>query len=256
LVRSNIKWASLFAGSKEESALSVAPILLLISATGTEDALLIDWISKHGTFSSSVLLLVSILPFPELTLRLTVRLEAEISDGMSVMFRYYDPRVFEALVTIFDDKQKSEFLGVADCWWYVNRSGEMISVPSVHQEIDTCPFPVKISSHQEFAFIDASELDQIAHLIKTVLPNHYDNLDAATRFQFIRRHSKAAAQFGILATSEAAMYCILALLYGENFADSEEWSVKLRSLIPEKLMLSDIVIYTESTSGNFDEVSI
>lgn len=224
LVRRRIPWISLFEGSKEDAALAVAPLLFALHAGGVQaESGLLRWVSEHGTFTSSILLLSSPLAMEELTRPLTLRMRARVSEDMDVLLRYFDPRVFEALLEVFTPSQREAFLGVADCWWYVNRRGEVVRQPAEAETCDTFESPLLLSASQEFALLDRSEIDQVASQLRLLMPDHYLRLNGARRADFLRRHIDDAKAAGIDSTHELSLYCGLALLHGDDFALAPHW---------------------------------
>lgn len=218
-------WVSLFHGSNEENALSVAPILvaLNIQTVTTTTNPLLDWLCERSTYASSLLLLASPLMLDELTPRLTARLDAKLPDNVNVMLRYFDTRVFAALISVLDDAQKTEFLSPASQWWYMDRRGALQTIAATFALQDTFVAPLKLNSNQQNSLIDASEPDQIAELLQDAVPNEYDEIPYPNRFDFITRHTQIADSFGIKATHEKSFYCALALINGEDFASQPAW---------------------------------
>jgi hypothetical protein len=142
---------------------------------------------------------------------------------MNVLLRYFDPRVFEALVPELDAGQSRAFLGVADCWWYVDRTGNLVPQRAAYDAADSFDSPLVLSAPQEFALVDASEVDQVAAQVRATVPDLYMRMGAPQRVTFLRRQMAAANTAGIVATQEVALYCGLALLYGEEFALASPW---------------------------------
>ena len=136
----NIKrnWISLFEGSKEENALSVAPILFSIPADyeSFKNRDFLTWLGKKGTYTSSVVLIASPLNIEELARRLKLRLDAMLPDDMAIMLRFFDPRVFEELSKVLLPEQKELFLSVGYQWWYIDRRGQLQNVASVFLDSD------------------------------------------------------------------------------------------------------------------------
>jgi len=219
LLKSGPPWASLFQQRAEESALAAAPLLFPLDQT---EVRFLDWLARHGTYTSSMLMLSTPLDLHALRDRLAARLRARVSEQMNVMLRFFDPRVFEALVEVLDDVQRERFLGPADGWWYLDRSGELASRPAryVAGEDDG---PLELSAAQEFALLDASEIDQVAAQLQSLLPDAYIGMTPPERVRFLRRHLRAAKDSGVVATHEVSLYCGLALLHGEDFAQMSPW---------------------------------
>lgn len=229
LDRTNAQWISLFAGSRDEGALEVAPLLILIDAnhdTFQRQAML-NWICKNGTFASSLLFMVSPLPMAELARRLALRLDATLPDNMEIVLRYFDSRVFEQLVAVLSDEQKRAFLNVANRWWFVDRRGEVQAVDAKFSEAESHEIPLNLSAQQEGEMLDASEPDQVAAFLRPVVPVEYANLAPELRYDFIVRHMGAARLLGIQATHELALYCVMPLLHGEQFATQAPWPAVL-----------------------------
>lgn len=229
LDRTNAQWISLFAGSRDEGALEVAPLLILIDANQDpfQRQAMLNWIGEHGTFASSLLFMVSPLPMVELARRLALRLDATLPDNMEIVLRYFDSRVFEQLVAVLSDEQKRAFLNVANRWWFVDRRGEVQAVDANFSEVESHEIPLYLSAQQEGAMLDASEPDQVAAFLRPVVPVEYANLPPELRYDFIVRHMGAARLLGIQATHELALYCVMPLLHGEQFATQAPWPAVL-----------------------------
>lgn len=228
LLGSTSSWSSLFNGSSEEAALSAAPILFPVAGTGepANDGLLL-WIAKHGTYTSSLLLLSSPLGLDALRKRLAFRLYAQVSEEMNVLLRFFDPRVFESLLTVLEEPQRAVLLNPADCWWYCDRGGVLRRQACIHAEAD---LRLSLSAAQEFALLDASEIDQVSAQLQSMLPDAYLRIGAGSREAFFRRHMAQASAAGIAATHEVALFCGLALLHGESFMHTPYWQTVLANV--------------------------
>jgi hypothetical protein len=220
LTKTKVEWISLFDGSREENALSVAPILFAIPAdpTVSTNQQFAQWLGKHGTYTSSVLLLASPIGIAQLARRLALRLDAMLPGDMAIMLRFFDPRIFEELVTTLAPKQKQVFLSIASAWWFIDRRGHLQQVDSCFADTDQFEAPLILTAAQESALIDASEPDQVAEMLLAGVPEAYQALPQSLRYDFITRHMAAAKTVGMKATHELALYCSLALLFGEEFA--------------------------------------
>lgn len=224
LMRANVPWTSLFAGSHEAAAMTAAPLLFPLDDEGRKaHSRLLPWVAKHGSYTSSMIMLSSPLALDELGRRLARRMHARISENMDVLLRYFDPRVFEALVPELEAEQRDAFLSVADCWWYVDRTGNLVPQRAAYDAADSFDSPIVLSAPQEFALVDASEIDQVAAQVQSTVPDLYMRMGAPQRVAFLRRQMAAASTEGIVATHELALYCGLALLYGEDFSLESPW---------------------------------
>ena len=224
LMRARVPWSNLFAGSQEQAALQVAPLLFLIDdECMKEHSRLLSWVAQHGTYTSCMLLLSSPLSLNELGHRLARRVHFRISEQTDVLLRFFDPRVFEALASELAPPQRKAFLGVADCWWYINRSGDLRQQLAGYDPDDAFNTPMLLSAQQEFALVEASEVDQVAAQVQATVPDVYIRMGAPQRVSFLRRQMAAANAAGVSGTHDVALYCGLALLYGEDFALEPSW---------------------------------
>jgi hypothetical protein len=250
LQRSKIEWVSLFEGTTQVNALSVAPLLVCIqtrSPTLRYDWLL-RWICEIGTYSSSLMLIASPVSIRVLAERLTARLDAKISEDMDVLLRYFDPRIFEQLVRCLSIEQRASFLGAANAWWYVNRIGELQAVEAQFYEKDAFHSPLTLSARQEHELVGASEIDQVEEQLRLAVPKEFERLLGAERHCFLARHIDAAREFRITSTRELVLYCALALVYGADFSVRPEWAPKLDLIREGKNDLSGVVASLNESS--------
>jgi hypothetical protein len=254
LTQTKTEWVSLFDGSGEENAISVAPLLFRIEVdkSGIQHRGLANWIGEHGTYSSSLLLLASPLPLEQLARRLAVRLDAVLPQDMDITLRFFDPRIFEQLMQVLSAEQKHAFLSVAHGWWFADRRGQLQEVSAVFSEADLFEAPLILSMVQEHALLDASEPDQVVDLLQSTVQDEYLALPAQDRHDFIVRHMTAARLLGIEATHELALYCALALLQGEQFATQKHWQAALQEVQSGKLSLAqaaELIEQNDSITG-------
>lgn len=240
LIRAKAEWLSLFEGSTEENALSAAPLLIKMKVESgkIKHRILVDWLAEHATYSSSLLFFASPLSMPELAHRLAARLDAVLPEEMEILLRFFDPRIFEELMSALTAEQKQNFLSLAHCWWFVDRRGQLQKVEATFADNEPFQAPLILTVVQESALLDASEPDQVAQLLRATVPEEYALLAASMRHDFILRHMKAAIQLKIKATHELALYCGLALLYGEDFAEQKNWQSLLQEVQIGKLSLT------------------
>ncbi|MFC0131971.1 hypothetical protein CR105_16250 [Massilia eurypsychrophila] len=250
LQRSKIEWVSLFEGTTQVNALSVAPLLVCIQTRSPtlRDDWLLRWICETGAYSSSLMLIASRLSMRVLAERLTARLDAKISEDMDVLLRYFDPRVFEQMVRVLSVEQLASFFSVASAWWYVNRIGELQAVEAQFSEIDAFGSPLMLSARQEHELVEASEIDQIEEQLRRSVPDEFARLVGAERHRFLVRHIDAAREFRITSTRELILYCALALVYGPDFSTRPEWAPKLDLIREGKNELSDVVASLNESS--------
>jgi hypothetical protein len=243
LVRTGSEWRSLFGGTREEGALSVAPLLFCIDPLKRS---ILTWVAEHGTFASALLFVTSPLAIDPLASRLAQRLDARISDDADVLLRFHDPRIFEQLLIVLSAHQRQEFLCCANTWWYVARTGELHEVSAKFQSTDAFIPPLLLSASQEFALLDASENDQVIEQLSAAMPDLYSELLPPQRYDFVTRHVTAARQWKIASPYELALYCAVALFIGDNFASVPMWDEILQKVSAGEIRFADAVAQTDA----------
>lgn len=240
LTKMDAEWVSLFEGSRDAGALEVAPILFPVYEDENKNGwkALFDWISEIGQYSTSVLLMVSPLPMRELASRLARRLDAKLPDAIEIFLRYFDTRIFEQLLVTLAQDQRASFLGIANCWWFLDRSGEIRQVAATLLEENLAFVPLKFTQEQQDELLDACEPDQIAALLQEFVPHEFNNLAPENRHYFIIRQMEIARNFGITLTHEIALFCALTLMHGEDFTNEERWSQIMSSVQAGKISLT------------------
>jgi hypothetical protein len=241
LLKTSLKWISLFDGTLEKSAPAAAPILVL---AGSKERFgmsrrLCDWIARNGTYTSTVLILSSPLQFESLATRLKARLLVTLSDDMDAMLRFFDPRIFETLTKVLSSEQSKSFFSPADRWYYVDRAGELMQVTSNFSREENFSPPLVLNQCQEFALLDESEIDQVLDLLRSNLPTLLAALPLNNQSAYVSRKIELAKRCGFRSVSEFAICVAICLLKGEEFAGSSLWQVFIEKLKKDELDLSE-----------------
>lgn len=248
------RWVSLFEGTRDESALAVAPLLIMIDseALAFRTKPLLNWIIEHGRYASSVSFLRSPLPMQELARRLSLRLDVMLPGDMELILRFFDGRVLESLLLSLAPVQKAAFLNVAHHWWYLNRAGEVVSVPAHFAEVDSIEVPLVLNAPQEEQMLTACEPDQIAASLLSCVPNEYQALPPQRRHKYILENVSRGRTLKLSNVYDLSLYCSLALLYGSVFFEHPAWQVALSDVKNGKLTLTEAAMAMEQ-SMQFEE---
>lgn len=238
-----LAWTSLFEGTAQANALSVAPLLILIGSASQKlrYGAFFTSVCERGAYNSCLMLIASPLSLSELASRLTARLEAKISEDMDVLLRFFDPRVFEQLVHCLSNEQRKDFLSAGSAWWFVDRRGELQAVDAQFSHAESFYLPLVLSERQEDELVDASQIDQVEEQLRLSVPSELSRVPPSKRHDFIRKHMVAASDFRITSTRELMLYCAVALVYGEDFSARPEWSSNLVLIREGKLSLTSVV---------------
>jgi hypothetical protein len=220
-----LNWTSLFKGSRDEGALEVAPILVPIRS-GEQllpSKTVMNWLLKQGRYSSSLLFLYSPLDTADLARRLAMRLDVSLPEGIEMLLRFFDGRVFETLLKVLQAEQRLGFLSPARAWWLVDRVGHLRLCDSCFSAIESPLIPIVLNTAQEAALIDASEIDQVAMLLSAMMPSEFESKHEVERVSFLTKNIASARSYRIVAPNDLTMYCAMALTYGDGFDQVSPW---------------------------------
>lgn len=250
LAETSAEWASLFEGTKERGALSVAPILVLVCGSGIlrMQRRLSEWIGEHGIYTSSLMMLESSLPISSLACRLTKRLDVRLSENMVAMLRFFDPRVFEKLVKILSVEQARAMLSPAEKWSYVDRKGRVVSVNAEFDIVENFELPLQLNEAQEFGLVDASEPDQVLALLRENVPNLLSRLHLVKQYEFVVHNIKAAKDLGLRSTVDLVLYSAVALSQGVEFATGPIWSDLMTDVKSGRIEFAEVVAANDNVS--------
>jgi hypothetical protein len=232
LLRSPVEWVSLFDFTKEESALAVAPILILAAANGILRAprSLFEWIERKGTYTSTTIMLTSPLDIGTMKNRLVTRLDVRLSENMEAMLRFFDPRVLESLIRVLSAEQVNQFFSVAQAWAYMDRAGIPKKIAAAFGEHELLSAPMMLDQKQEFALLEASEVDQVLDLLRSNLPELMEKLSLPDQYILINRQLVTAKQEGLDSVLEFAIYAMTILSKGEAIKNGQGWRSFLAKL--------------------------
>jgi hypothetical protein len=239
--------SNLFRLEGQLSAQAVSPLLLPWQPSPESGTWrdLEHWIVDVASTSASVLWISSPLSREVLAKRLAQRVNALLPDSLEVVLRFFDTRVFEALVQLLAPPIRAHFLSPATQWAFVGRRGEMIRIASEFAINEPLEQPLLLDVATESALIDASEPDQIADMLGKTVPDAYLGLPFEERYDFIVRHRQHARTLGIESSFDLSLYCALALQHGEDFARREPWKSRLEQCVSGQSSLSEVIVSVE-----------
>lgn len=232
LQKHSVPRVALFEDTTGKSALAVAPVLILAAEHGMLIAKkrLYHWLSKYASDTFSTIFIISPLPIEAMKIRLSLRLEAELSEKMSVIFRYYDSRILMALTSIFDEVERAAFFGLGSAWIYPDRSGQLETIRTVFNLDDKFFAPLKLHANQEFAFLEASEIDQVLDLLRTVIPRKMREFSVPEQFFLVKDLVSKAKFEGVESILGCSIFCSIFLRGGSKVLDSPLWIDVMKEL--------------------------
>lgn len=178
----------------------------------------------EGCFASALHVIDSPHPIQALAQSLTARCDAVLSDEQTMVLRYFDARVFEAMLTHFSASQLAVLVSCSRRWWYAAREGVVSPVyvnPWPTVELFTPPW--RLSLEQEHALLDASEPDTMIDLLTRSNVEPLLDLPFPQRYARVRDLLAGARRWGIHGVSDQAAYCTLSLHHGTDLADIPLW---------------------------------
>jgi hypothetical protein len=247
LLSTSASWGSLFSGTNETNSLEVAPILVLAGSDGVVHVpfVLSKWISENGTYSSSVMMLSSPLDLEQLRGRLATRLNVRLSGNMDAMLRFFDPRVFQALIEVLDVEQVNVFLSPAQRWWYVDRRGIVKDIEGTFSDAVCMDAPLVLSASQEFRLIDSCEVDQVLRSLRENAPNLIRKLDFALQYDFVVSNINEAKGVGLKSLDDLVLYNVVVLTMGSRFLSEDKWSNLINAVRLDPSRFSELVVCLE-----------
>lgn len=245
---------SLFGEPADAAARQVAPLLFALGDLGEPRwQQLLYWLAEHGSYTGSLLFLCSELPAATLQARLAHRVDARLHDGEDVVLRYFDARVFEALLQVLTPAQRAAWLSPAQHWWYVDRAGLLQGcegVPDVHGA-DPLAEALQLDAAQFAALLDATEADQVAGLLRQRAGESFLRIEPAARHAFVQRHvQQARRDCHLQSVGDLATYCALALLHGEGFAAAPVWRLALGRVAAGEWTLAQAARHVEDETSS------
>lgn len=239
LSKSFAKWESLFDCTREQSALSSAPVLVMAGNNGQLliSRIFLDWLEKTGAYTSSVNILSSALNIAALTERLAARLHVKISGNMDAILRFFDPRILESLTKVFTSMQAEKFFSPVKSWCYVNRMGELRKIDTNFSLIENISSPLIIGQNQEFALLEASEVDQVFALLQDNFTSLLAQIPKERQYSLINENMVVARESGIDSILKFSIY-IAVLLSGKDLENGAARSEFIHCLKSDDFELS------------------
>lgn len=243
LRENGVAWTNLFGDDRRPELTSASPLLFEVALSDGHPVKrqLLRWLDEQGRFSSSLMLIASRLKLRELTSALTKRCDGVLSDGESIVIRYFDTRVFPHLLDTMAGDEKSIWLGVASHWWFINREGKTVQISSTQTDRDTFQSPMSLHDGQLSDLLQASEIDEIAFLLENNAPEKFHELHPVERYRLIQEKMAAASNSGLSTLGDRALYCALALIHGLEFDSQQRWREMLLRVKAGEITLAQAV---------------
>ena len=122
LLTADCNWTSLYRGDAAARMAEVAPYLVELE----RDSLFVRWLLRHGWGKSWGIFVGATVGMELLRNHFRKFLMAQLPNGRSVYFRFYDPRVLRAYLPTCTDEELKAIFGPVERYAMENADGELL----------------------------------------------------------------------------------------------------------------------------------
>ena len=236
LDRWKIFYLSLFDGTPEESLIEIAPLLVPTSGMGTSDRLrLFSWAQDLAYRFPMVSWVESTLSAEQLADHLRSFHVVGLSEGQSMLLRWYDTRILPIWLACLTGAQSQAFAAGSLQWDYVDRSG---NVSTLLQTAAAQPLPaapafgeplIVLTDAQYGMLVDVADLDVMLARLRRVIPDEIKQVPKSTLTRFVARYQQDAVKAGLNDIDRQAQYVLLALYTSGKGLEQAEFKAFMKS---------------------------
>jgi hypothetical protein len=218
---------SLLTGGTGSGAAESGPLLFQLSPQDLEHDLpisLVDEASGHNAGS----ILFSRLDLYTLAARLSPFVDVELSDGATMVMRFFDPRVLPVWLDLALKVFSRHLSGTASNWLYWDDRLELNNC-EIHQNDNQADeyFPLKLTANQEQQFLEECYPFTLIERFRQEDPGALASISVADRYHFFRTQIARAESNGFTGSSDIEIYCGLAIDMGPRFDENDIFSEPL-----------------------------
>lgn len=158
-----------------------------------------------------------------------------LSEGQSLLMRWYDTRIFPVWLACLTTEQAQAFTAHVMSWAYVDRFGETSAALLEHPLGDFPPVPpygeplVTLTDTQYGMLIDATELDVLLKHLRHIIRDELKRVPTRTLTQFVSKYQQAAIAVGLDDTDRQAQYLMVALYTSGKGVEHPAFSALMKS---------------------------
>lgn len=219
--------------------MDAAPLLLDLETISQKPWL--QWLHFACSESTSLTLLHSSLELPALAESLKRRLDVLLPDAVPALLRYFDTRIIESLLQVLETEQCKTFFGIAACWQWLDRAGELRHYQVEQLPDDSWPSPWKLDEKQQNAMIDAAEADALVQQIQSHGMELCAGHSRASLHTLARSCIAQAEKFEIDGIPARTLFSLLAMQTGTGFHEQPEWAALLARVRLKEISFEDAV---------------
>lgn len=218
LERWGVPYCSLFEGTPEEPLIEIAPLVIgtgeLSQAVQTQ---LFAWAETLALSAPAVSWLTSRHPAQAMAEHLRHFHIVGLTEGQSMLLRWYDTRILPVLLACLGPAQAEAFTAGMLRWDYVDRFGQVVALPVAAHDGGFPAAPpfgeplLALSDEQYGMLVDAADLDVLLRHLRQIIPDETRRVPTRTLSQFVSRHQQRAIQAGLTDIDRQTQYVLLAL---------------------------------------------
>jgi Domain of unknown function (DUF4123) len=241
--------AALLGQSVDACTDGATPFVLLWDgwSNDTSNLRAIQTLCEQACYACAVSVLDSALGIDQLATALTARCTVVLPDNLSMLLRYFDTRVMDALVDVLTREQLISLVSCTTLWLYADREGPLnpFALPDRDGQ-DKFVSPLVLSVKQQNALIDAGEPDFVISQLLNAQIERLLDLPMPRRYSAISQLIIRARTFGLTDTPDFVAYCALALSIGADFANTAPWSELLSDVKAKRITFSEALTKAEA----------
>jgi hypothetical protein len=145
----------------------------------------------------------------------------------------------ESLVAILPAERAKAFFSPAQLWKFVDRTGNLVSITTTFNAQENLPAPFILDQQQEFALLEASEIDQVIDLLRKNLPKLMAAVPMSDRPECVGRIIALAKREGVISIADLALCAAVFMMKGEAFMSDPNWLQLLNKIKQGDLDVTD-----------------
>lgn len=249
----SVRLYSLLGETAQADALYAGPVLLW-HARGKQCRLLAQLL-RTADSAEFLSILASAQDIDSLVRHMTWMTDVLHEDGTEWVMRYYDPLILSHWIEVLDADQRRLALGAIHQWCFIGVGGTLRTIGAGDVGSVSYPdAPMKLSGRQcDFLMCKSLPL-QIMHQLESDDPLALAFIPAHSRYLFFARQLDRAESYGLEAPTDLKSYCLLSLMFGADFDQTELVAETLQKLTPSDSFSVRIMRWTPAQWASLEPV--
>lgn len=225
-----LPYRSLFDGYAEANLPEIAPLLVLLSETDSQQRRVHNEIQRIAVQRPAISLLESVLPLDELAEHLRAFHTVKLPGRRMMILRWYDTRVLPDWMDALDPSQRAGFTRGIDRWSYYDRFGDERELALPPGSAFPSLTPYELDDAQYAALREACEADALIAHLRSIIRDELSGLPIRALYPFVDEHLQQARLHGLGGLDDQTQFLLLALYTSGRCLEHHE--VALRLAVP------------------------